>query len=99
MPRILFEVNYNIYPEKRSDYFILIGEMKKEMEADGVERYYIFEDKKRKNNFSEVTIFKTEEDFEKFDENQSEKLSELTAKLMENYIVDKKVNYSIKFEV
>ncbi|MGB9696422.1 MAG: hypothetical protein ACP5P3_04295 [Ignavibacteria bacterium] len=99
MPRILFEVNYNIYPEKRSDYFVLIDELRQEMKADGIENYYIFEDKKRKNNFSEVTIFKTEEDFEKFDDNQSEKLSELTARLMEKYVVDKKVYYSIKFEV
>lgn len=99
MPRILFEVNYNIYPEKRSDYLVLIEEMKQEMRTDSVENYYIFEDKKRKNNFSEVTIFKTEEDFENFDDNQSERLSDLTAKLMEEYVVDKKANYSIKFEV
>jgi L-rhamnose mutarotase len=99
MPRVLFEVNYNIYPEKRSDYFGLINEIKEEMKADGIEGYYIFEHKKHKNNFSEVTIFKTEDDFEKFDDNQSEKLSKLTAKLMEEYIVDRKVNYSVKLEV
>jgi len=28
MAKIIFEINYNIYPEKRSDYLKTIGELK-----------------------------------------------------------------------
>ncbi len=100
MPKIIFEINYNIYPEKREEYLATIGDLKKSIDNGSSEsNYSVFENKKNQNNFTEMYICKDEEEYEALEDNQSEETIELTQKLFSDFIKDKKVTYITKYEV
>lgn len=99
MPKILFEINYNIFPEKREKYITTINELKESQKETSNINYSVFESKKVSNNFTEIYICDNEEDFDSLEDNQSEKTMELTQKLFDEFIMDKKVIYSTKYEV
>lgn len=98
MAKIIFEINYNIYPEKRSDYLKTIGELKQNITSTSDSEYGVFENKKNKNNFSEIFIFESEDKFDAMEDDQSEESMMLTQKLFDDFIVDRKVTYSTKYE-
>lgn len=99
MAKIIFEINYNIYPEKRSDYLKTIGELKQNILSSSDSEYSVYENNKTKNNFSEIFVFENEEKFDAMEDNQSEESMMLTQKLFDDFIVDRKVTYSTKHEV
>lgn len=99
MAKIIFEINYNIYPEKRSDYLNTIGELKQIILSSSIGEYSVFENQKTKNNFSEIFVFENEEKFDAMEDNQSEESMMLTQKLFDDFIVDRKVTYSTKHEI
>jgi len=99
MPKIIFEINYNIYPEKRTEYLKTVDELKRNIEESIKSSYSVFENKKTKNNFSEIYICENEEDFDSIEDNQSEETIELTQKLFSDFIKDRKVVYTTKYEV
>lgn len=99
MPKIIFEINYNIYPEKREQYLTTINNLKNSMKESSGSTYSVFEDKKHQNNFTEMYICDNEEVFDTLEDNQSEETIELTQKLFNDFIKDNKVNYSTKYEV
>lgn len=99
MPKILFEINYNVKPEKREDYLNTIGELKGLIRSNSANNYSVFESKKDSNNFSEIYICENEDDFDKLEDNQDEKVMELTEKLFTDYIQDGKVVYNTRYEI
>lgn len=99
MPKILFEINYNIFPEKRAEYINTINDLKESQKETSNISYSVFESKKVSNNFTEMYICENEEDFDSLEDNQSERTMELTQRLFDEYIKDKKVIYSTKYEV
>ncbi len=99
MSKIIFEINYNIYPEKREEYLHTINELKKNIIGTSNNNYSVYENKKNPNNFTEMFICENEEEFDSIEDNQDEETMELTQKLFEDYIKDKKVSYTTKYEI
>lgn len=99
MPKILFEINYNIFPEKREEYIKTINELKESQKETSNISYSVYESKKVSNNFTEMYICDNEEDFDSLEDNQSERTMELTQRLFDEFVKDKKVVYSTKYEV
>ena len=99
MPKIIFEINYNIHPEKREQYLSMINDLRKSIKETSNNNYFVFENKKIKNNFTEMYICESEEEFDALEDNQSEETIELTQKLFNDLIKDNKVNYTTKYEV
>jgi hypothetical protein len=99
MSKILFEVNYNIYPGKREGYLQLINELKGYIKEMTQKDYFVYEDSKKKNNFSEIIYFDSNEEFDNFEDMQDDKIKELMSKIINNYVIEKKVNYITKEEI
>lgn len=99
MSKIIFEINYNIFPEKREDYLNTIRDLKDSMSGHSETSYGIYEDKKKPNNFTEMYICGSEEELDALEDNQSEETVQLTQKLFDEFIKDKKVQYSTKYEI
>ncbi len=96
---ILFEIKYSIFEQKRAEYLDLLGKIKAYYAKDGIEKYMVFEDAKKLNEFTEIFLFSSESDFEKFEENASEEINEMLSKLVSEMVVDKKIKYRTKKEI
>lgn len=96
---ILFEIKYTIIENKREDYLSLLSRIKEYYKKDGVDRYMAFEDEKKKNEFTEIFLFASESDFEKFEESANEEINDMLSNLVSEMVVDKKIKYRTKKEV
>ena len=96
---ILFEIKYSIFEQKRAEYLDLLGKIKAYYAKDGIEKYMVFEDAKKLNEFTEIFLFSSESDFEQFEENASEEINEMLSKLVSEMVVDKKIKYRTKKEI
>jgi L-rhamnose mutarotase len=77
----MFTISYSIKPEQRANYLSLIAEVKNHLITVGRKNYSVFEVKGKKNHFTEVYVFNSEEEFEALDDNQDERTQELLSKL------------------
>ena len=75
MSKIIFEINYNVLPEKSEEYLISIEELKTRIRENTSSEYFVLENRKLLNNFSELYIFDSEEDFDNMEDNQDEATS------------------------
>ncbi len=99
MPKIILELNYSIYPEKREEYLEIAKKMTEIIQSTSTKNYSIYENKKVSNNFSEIYLCASEIEFEAIDDNENDEVTALTDKLFQSFIVDKKVTYSTKYEL
>lgn len=99
MSKILFEINYSIYPGKREEYLELIQELKTLIRNDFIKDYYVYENANHPNNFYELFVCNNEEEYEKFEDNQSETIKNLITKLFTEFVMQNKINYSTKKEI
>ncbi|MBI1937356.1 MAG: hypothetical protein HYS25_04455 [Ignavibacteriales bacterium] len=98
MSKVIFSIRYNVFPEKREEYLDVIRELKNLVKAEGLENYSVYELKNKQNNFEEVYIFKTQEAFENFDDNQDERTDILMTKLSD-MIKEQTTQYTTLVEV
>ena len=77
----MFTISYSIKPEQRANYLSLIAEVKSHLVNVGKKNYSVFEVKGKKNHFTEVYVFNSEEEFEALDDNQDEKTQDLLSQL------------------
>jgi L-rhamnose mutarotase len=98
MPKIILELNYSIYPEKRDEYLEIAKKMT-EIIQSSAKNYSIYENKKGSNHFSEIYLCESEAEFEAIDDNENDEVTALTDQLFQSFIVDKKVTYSTKYEL
>jgi hypothetical protein len=99
MSKIIFEINYSVYPEKRDDYLESIEELKSLIKENTSSDYLVLENRKISNNFSELYIFDSEEEFDNMEDNQDERTNELIEKIFNLFVVNQKLNYSTKDEI
>ncbi|MDZ4712123.1 MAG: hypothetical protein SGI89_07320 [bacterium] len=99
MSKIIFEINYNIHPEERDDYLTTISDLRRSISESSDNNYSVYENKKVPNNFTEMYICNSEEEFDSIEDDQSDETMELTQRLFDNFIKDNKVKYSTKYEV
>lgn len=99
MSKIMFEIKYKIIPEKREDYLNTILQMRKLIRESYQCQYFIFEEKKYPNTFSEVFLCENQDQFDSLEDNQTDEIFDLTNKIYDEYIIDRKVTYSTKYEI
>lgn len=99
MPKIIFEINYDIKPDKREDYLELIQSLKNKITSSSNKNFSVYENKKGSNNFSEIYLCESEEEYESIDDNQDESTVEITERLFTEFIKDGKCTYYTKYEL
>ena len=98
MARVMFTISYGIKPEQRASYLALIAEIKNHMVNVGKKDYSVFEVKGKKNQFTEVYFFTSEEEYDALDDTQDEQTQELLSKL-EGLIDEGGMKYTTTNEV
>ena len=81
MSKVIFSVRYEINPSKRDDYFSIIRELKNLVKSEGLESYCVYEEKNKANHFQELFTFSSMEAYEKFEDDQNERINILINKL------------------
>jgi L-rhamnose mutarotase len=77
----MFTISYSIKPELREQYLALVKEMKDHFTNVGRKNYAVYEAKGKKNQFTEVFVTNSVEEFDALEDNQDEKTQELVGKL------------------
>ncbi len=98
MAKVIFNIQYELKPDKKDEYVTVINELKNLLKADGLESYNAFEVKGKANLFQEVYTFASEETYEAFDDNQSERINILINKLSD-MTVENSTKYTTLYEV
>jgi hypothetical protein len=93
----MFTISYSIKPEQRGTYLSLISELRTRMTSAG-RNYAVYETKGKKNQFNEVYLLNSEEEYDALDENQDEQTQELLGKL-EACVNDGGMKYATSVEV
>lgn len=99
MSRILFQINYDVFPEKREEYIQTIKELENYMKSHTDHNYMVVEDKNRSNSFTEVYILKDEAEFDGLEDEMDDTIYSLTTKILSQYVVDGKTRYSTFYEL
>lgn len=99
MNRILFQINYDVYPEKRDEYISTMKELENYLKDKTDHNYLVVEDKSRKNNFTEIYICRDEDEFEGLEDEMDDTIYGLTTRILKDYVVDGKTKYSTLFEL
>jgi hypothetical protein len=82
-------------PDKREEYISIANEMKAHLIGTRGKNYAIFEQKNKKNSFSEIFFCNSREEYDQLEDDQDEKTEELVSKL--ETLVDGKMKYSTLF--
>ncbi len=98
MAKVIFNIQYELKPDKKEEYITVINELKNLLKADGLESYNAYEVKGKENHFQEVYTFVSEETYEAFDDNQSERINILINKLSD-MTVENSTKYTTLYEV
>lgn len=97
MAKVIFTISYEVNPEKRDEFLALSQTMKAHVSKTNGKEYSIFEQKGKKNNFSEVFVFNSMDEYNQLDD-QDEQMNELVQKL-EGLLVDGKMKYTTLIEI
>ncbi|HEY9188788.1 MAG TPA: hypothetical protein VIR55_12910 [Ignavibacteria bacterium] len=98
MSKIILTVNYEVIPEKREEFLETMKIMKEKILAMNICSYSLYEQMGRKNKFSEIFIFNSNEDYDKFDEREDE-LEELVDKVNSEFVKEGRINSTQIIEV
>jgi len=98
MPKVMFTISYTIKPEGREAYLQLMSEMKQLFVTEGKKNYSVFEVKGKKNQFTEVFLTNSMEEFDALEDNQDEKTEALVRKI-EEFVDDGGMKYNTLVEL
>jgi hypothetical protein len=99
MIKVIFQISYEILPEKRDEYLSTVKQLQDHLVNESGKNYTVFEDKNKKNYFSEMYLCSSEEEYENLENDTDDMTFDLTNKIFNNYIIDKKANYSTFYSV
>ncbi len=99
MSKILFQINYDVYPEKREDYLVSAKELETYMNSKTDHKYMVVEDKNKKNSFTEVYILRDEAEFEGMEDEMDDTIYGLTTRILKEFVVDGKTRYSTHYGI
>jgi L-rhamnose mutarotase len=97
MPKVMFSISYGVKPELREQYLALAREMKEHFTSVGKKNYAVYESKARKNQFTEVFISGSVEEFDALEDNQDEKTESLVSQL-DQFTDDEGMHYNTLIE-
>ncbi|MBZ0182289.1 MAG: hypothetical protein K8F60_07510 [Melioribacteraceae bacterium] len=98
MSKVIFSIKYDIQPEKREEYLVVVRELKNLIKADGLESYSVFELKGKQNTFQEIYLFTNKEAFEDFDDDPDDRTNILMNKLTD-MIKQQSTEYTTLYEI
>jgi len=98
MPRVLFTITYGVKPELREQYLAFIKEMKNHFAALGTKQYTVYEVRGKKDQFAEVFMTETIEEFDALEDNQDEQTQALVARL-ERFLDSEGMKYTTLIEL
>ena len=98
MAKVIFTIVYEINEEKREEYLALSQEMKAHIAGVRGKNYSIYEQKGKKNNFVEVFLCDSREEYDQLEDDQDEKTETLINRL-EDMIVNGKMKYTTLLEM
>ena len=99
MAKIVFQISYEIIPEKREEYLDTIKQLQEHLNGNAGKKYLVLEDKNRSNHFTEIYICENEEEYENLENETDELTFNLTNKVFANFIIDRKANYTTLYQV
>ena len=97
MPRVLFTISYGIKPELREQYLEFVSDMKRHFAGLGTD-YTVYETRGKKNQFAEVFMTKSIEEFDALEDNQDDQTQALVAQL-ERFLDAEGMKYTTLIEV
>ena len=98
MAKVIFTISYDIYPAVRPAYLSTVEEMRQYFLNVQKKNYNVFENTAKKNNFSEVFICESEEEYDALEDTMDDTWQSFNNKVQE-YVSDGKVQYSVLKEV
>ncbi len=97
MGKVIFTISYDINPDKREEYLALSQEMKNHFRSSNGKEYAIYEQKGKRNSFSEVFVFPSIEEYDQL-EDQDERMTDLVGRL-ESLLQGGKMKYTTLIEL
>ncbi len=98
MSRVIFTIFYEILADKRGEYLPLSQKMKEYiLQKGGVADYSVYEDKRKRNSFTEVFIFNSMEQYNGLEDEDESMQNFMT--LLESMLVGGKMKYTTLLEV
>jgi quinol monooxygenase YgiN len=98
MSRVIFTISYEIQGDRRGEYLPLSQKMKDYiLQKGGVVDYSVFEDKRKRNSFTEVFTFSSLDQYNGLDD-EDEAMQNLMA-LLEPMLIGGKMKYTTLVEV
>lgn len=97
MPRVMFTISYGIKPELREEYLALVKNMKDHFASVANKNYSVYEQKGKKNQFTEVFITNSVEEYDALEDDLDETTEAMVSKL-EEYVDDGGMKYTTLIE-
>lgn len=97
MSKIMFSISYDINPEKRDEYVALSQQMTEHLSRSNGKNYTIYEQKGKKNSFTEVFICASMEEYDEL-EDQDEMTSQMVQQL-DGMLLNGKMKYTTLIEL
>ena len=98
MPKVIFNIQYEIPPGKKEEYLSVIKELKSLLNSEWLESYSVYETKGKNHHYQEQYIFNSVEAYEAFDDDQSERINILINKL-NDMTVEGSIKYITLYEI
>jgi hypothetical protein len=99
MSKVIFEIKYAVKQEKIDDYYSVIASLKDFITNQLNIQYFVLRNKKPDNVFHELLIFENEEQFDTFEDNQSEEIKNIMNRLYDEFIEQGSIAYSTRYEI
>jgi quinol monooxygenase YgiN len=98
MSRVIFTISYEIQADRRGEYLPLSQKIKDYIvQKGGVSDYSVFEDKRKRNSFTEIFTFASLEQYNGLDD-EDESMQNFMA-LLEPMLIGGKMKYTTLVEV
>lgn len=98
MPKVLFTISYGVKPDLRDRYLEFARDMRTYFTGVGKKNYTVYELKGKKNQFAEVFVTQSLEEYDALEDNQDEKTEELVSRLQE-FVDDDGMKYTTYIEI
>jgi hypothetical protein len=95
MGKVIFTISYEVNPDKREEYLALIESMKNHFRLVNGREYAVYEQKGKKNSFTEVFLFQSLEEYNQLEDND-DSMSDLVSQL--ESLIDGKMKYNTLLE-
>ncbi len=97
MGKVIFTISYSINPDHRDEYIALTQEMKEHVAQRNKASYSIFEQKGKKNSFSEVFIFNSMAEYDQLEDQDDQTTAYMNR--LEQLLANGKMKYATLVEV